>query len=325
MPFSIDPRKKIGAEIQRIARERIDDALEGFRLATASKDAAAWDRAIHDARRRCKEIRALLRLIRGAIPPDLFEEENCCFREAAAGLSEARDAAVCVETFDKVCALSSHPRKGFSALREILHQRRLRVALPEQGTLEEEVRCFRERMRIAKARVKRWLPRGEGFEALSEGWIRTYRQGRKAMKNAYRHPTPENFHEWRKRVKDHRDHCRLLREIWPSVMKVRARELDTLAEALGYEHDLTMLYATLEDARGRGEIASSLKKDLDAFLTLISQEVERIRTEAYRDGLRLYAESPKAILRRIALYWEATVQKRKRWRNGITSPTPPPV
>lgn len=60
-----------------------------------------------------------------------------------------------------------------------------------------------------------------GFPAIEPGLVRTYRRARKALRTAYATPTPEHFHEWRKRVNYHWYHLRLLCELWPASMELR--------------------------------------------------------------------------------------------------------
>ena len=134
---------------------------------------------------------------------------------------------------------------------------------------------------------------------IEDGLLRTYRRGRKALRIAYETPTAENFHEWRKRVKYHWYHLRLLRELWPAPMKPLAAEAKRLADLLGDDHDLAVLRETLvRDADTFG--SASL---IEALRALGKRRQDQLRTESKPLGWRLFAEKPGDFSRRMQRYW----------------------
>ena len=70
-------------ELRRIARGRIDHALDELRGKTDSTP----EEAVHEARKDMKKLRALLRLARGELGEETFARENACFRDAARELA----------------------------------------------------------------------------------------------------------------------------------------------------------------------------------------------------------------------------------------------
>lgn len=82
---------------------------------------------------------------------------------------------------------------------------------------------------------------GDGYGTALAGMRKTYARARAAMGAASDSPTPEAFHEWRKRVKYHCYHMRLLRESWPTIVRARQVEAEKLGESLGNHHDLGVL------------------------------------------------------------------------------------
>ena len=82
--------------LRRIAKSQIKRALE---------EAAATDdlsEAVHNVRKRCKKLRALVRLVEPGFSGD--PEANRRFRDAARMLSATRDASALVEAYDKLAA-----------------------------------------------------------------------------------------------------------------------------------------------------------------------------------------------------------------------------
>src|SRR5215471_7581166 len=83
--------------VRRIVRKEIGKALQALECGRLPSD-----KAVHDARKRLKRVRAGLRLLRTALGDRLYREENASFRDAARPLTEVRDAKVLLDTFDQL-------------------------------------------------------------------------------------------------------------------------------------------------------------------------------------------------------------------------------
>ncbi len=298
MPYRIERRKQLAQEIRRIAEEQIDRAI-----AEVDDTTLDADETVHQVRKRCKKLRALLRLVRLPLDDeDTFRKENSWFRDAASDLSGMRDAEVQIATCD---ALMAHPgdradhRIFFESIRRQLAQRRDAVAGSATSPAERLV-AFRARMEEARARVAAWAERTDDSDALLRSVEATYRRGRKTMLAARRDASAERFHEWRKRTKDHWYHCSLLVELWPPVMPARRREVSRLAELLGDGHDLSVLGETLTgEAKSFGG-----RRTLEPILEQIEQRREELREKAWPLGTRVFAEKPKDLGYRLRRYWK---------------------
>lgn len=292
MPYRIKVDETPLDGLRRAVREQMDRAL-------ADLDRPDRHEAVHEFRKRCKKIRALLRLFRGAMG-DAYARENRWFRDAARKLSELRDATSLLETC--VGLADSGDIRARSGLlqpaREALALRRTRLV--EAKELEERLEACREMTREGRGRVVDWSLDEEGFQGLAAGLEKTYRRARKGLPRAYRNSTTEAFHEWRKRVKYHRYHLRLLRDVWRPVLDPWREELHRLSDLLGEDHDLAVFGRTLEDSSylegvdHRAEIAE-----------LIEGRRRKLQEEARPLGERLFAESPGAVVDRFATYWKA--------------------
>ncbi|HMQ52833.1 MAG TPA: CHAD domain-containing protein, partial [Anaerolineae bacterium] len=128
---------------------------------------------------------------------------------------------------------------------------------------------------------------------------RVYKRGYRALTQAYDNPTPENFHEWRKRVKYLWYHIRILENVWADPMVELGNQLDDLADYLGDYHDLAGLSHMLIN---RPELIDD--KDREDLVKLLNKRQAKLLIQARQLGERIYVEQPKVFVQRIGSYWE---------------------
>lgn len=294
MPYRLKRKETVAEGIRRVVGEEVQKAAR--ELADENPDI---HEGIHNARKSFKKCRSVLRLVRDALGGKRYKAENRWFRDAKNRLSSARDAEAMIETFDKLA--ERYPTVGscqlLGTLREGLLQRRQRIA-EDQMDLEQTARATAEQLREFEARIGTWDFSRSGFDALEPGFARMYRRGRKAMRKAYRQPSDENFHEWRKRVKDHWYHCRLLRNLWPATMRSRVSDLGRLSDLLGDDHDLGVLCHVLKDG------ARDLQGDADALICLAQGHQAELRAQARPLGESLYEEKPARLASALRSHWQ---------------------
>ena len=116
MAFRLSRRGPPTDDARRLADDELGSAID--RLSDAG---AAAELRVHGARKSIKRVRALLRLVRASLPAGRFRQHNAALRDAARGLSAARDAAVALTTFD---ALVPAPDALLAAVRADLAARR---------------------------------------------------------------------------------------------------------------------------------------------------------------------------------------------------------
>ena len=265
--------------LRRIARGRIDHALDELRGKTDS----SAEEAVHEARKDMKKLRALLRLARDELGDEVYRRENTCFRDAARALSGVRDADVMLGTLKSLDG-------SFPELRKALKEHRRNTST---GATDEVVATLEE----ARGRIDEWPLERDDFEALEGGLRRIYRRGRRAWRAVEDEPDTEILHEWRKREKDLWYHLTLFRESWPPVLKPTADEAHELSDRLGDDHDHAVLSEWAHDRFDDEALAG-----LDSA---VAARRERLQREALQLGRRLYAERPRALVRRVGGYWEA--------------------
>ncbi len=275
--------------------EEIDSAT-GL-LGRSSK--AKRDEAVHEARKSIKKIRGVLRLVR----PELgrtYREENNRFREVGRQLSELRDAAAQLEMFDQLAEKFSGSIEHGS-LREVRagllrHKREIEQRLDIAKVIERASAT----LNAARARTGKWPLTKEGFDALAPGLQQTYRRGRKALRAARKSQDAVVFHDFRKRVKDHWYHVRLLESVWTEVMQAHEASLKELETWLGDDHNLVVLSEMLND---KPEEYGG-KKVVELFLAAAVSHQKELREESISLGARVYGERPKRFVESIALLWK---------------------
>jgi CHAD domain-containing protein len=214
-------------------------------------------------------------------------------------LSAARDAEAMLATLDELSEryAGQLPERTFESVRTPLERRR--DAQREQlGSSDLTVRAAAE-LAAVRARIDEWELTEGGWSVLEGGLRRSYRDGRRAFHRAHDHRSGDDWHEWRKRVKDLWYQQRLLSAVAGPACAGQAKDAHRLADLLGDDHDLLVLRRALT-----GEV-SHAPADLDAVVGLIGHRQQELRRQALQLGARVYAEKPKRFVRRMRAMWRA--------------------
>lgn len=295
MAYRIDLTRRIAEELPRLAIEELRGAAADLRDPASNRATA-----IHEARKKLKKSRAVLRLVRPHLG-ERFAVENQRIRDAAGRLSGARDADVLVLTSRE---LGGHaPGIGLEEL-----ERRLvaRASSLHDSERAPDLDAIVERIQAAARAVESWPPLPDDFSTIRPGLTRIYRCGRRARDAAAASPASAAMHEWRKRAKDLWYATRLLRDVDPVVV-AQESNLDVLCERLGRRHDLDVLQQTLEaepalleslSGRDIAEAAGVRRRDLDEEAFLLGGVVWSWRTGRFTALLEeRWRAAPRALVR----------------------------
>jgi len=288
--------ERVGDGIKRIVREEIAAAV-GY---LNGEGAGGSDEAIHEARKSVKKIRGALRLVQPEMGK-IYAIENRFFRDIGRQLSTFRDATASVETFDELRKKYRGDLDGrmLAAMRRRLTARKAQAE--KEAGIGEVLKTVTAALEGAAARVDGWPLSKDGFAAIAPGLEATFRRGRKALARAQKHPRAENYHDWRKRVKEQWYHIRLLEGLRNPEMQASERELKDLEEALGADHNLVVLRERMV-----GEPAYyASKAEVRRVVRAMDAYRKELSDEAFRLGERIYAESPGHFTRRVGRLWEA--------------------
>jgi CYTH domain-containing protein/CHAD domain-containing protein len=283
--------------VRRAIVARLEKAAERLREASGTgAEGDALAEAIHGARKDLKKARAALRLVRDELGEKTFKREIRALRDAARELSESRDAEVKLATLDILAeGQGDVPATATAAWREALVADRDRIVGGESAAIPDAVAAIE----AVAARAPEWKLRADGWKLLSPGLDTAYREGREAFAALGAEPSFDAVHELRKRGKDLCYQLRLLRDAWRPVLEPTAEEIHDFTDRLGDHHDLAVLCV---DLVGREEIDPV---DREALRTAIEARQVALLDEDRAAGARIYAEKPKAFLRRNRAYWRA--------------------
>lgn len=295
MGFGFTQRKDVEAQVQRIVAEQVEKALAECR------DDANFGKTVHRLRRRCKKLRGLLRLVEPRF--DGFSRENRALRDAANGLSGARDAEVMIETFAALLAFDrqreGEPRISAAQAEQVgTLIERGGERLPDESERRQLLEAYARIVEAVGRRSKTWSVRKRGFESLA-GFEQTYRRMAEGLETARSEGTGEALHECRKHIKYHWQHVTLLRGTAPELLRGRTSLLNDMGELLGDHHNLHVL-----DEKLAGQTAEIGLGEVAMLRAVIAERQAIIAERAFVLGRQLTAEKPGTLRRRFEQYWQ---------------------
>jgi CHAD domain-containing protein len=276
--------------VRRIARSQIETAIAEIDDKTLGPVTT-----VHQLRKRCKKVRGLVRLVRPGFKA--YRQENAAFRDLSRSLADLRDAGALLETVATLEARFGGIIGGtlFSDVREALA-----AASPpaDDAHVAERLAGARGAFEAALIRTEGWKVKGKAPDILARGVVQTCKRAVKTLEQAEDDGTPVEFHEFRKRVKYHWYHMRLMKHVWPKMIHARIVEARHLATSLGDLHDLAVFRLTVLPLVTQADARLG-----EALGGLIEAEEKRLAPACLHHGHRLFAEKPRPFGDGIGAYW----------------------
>jgi CHAD domain-containing protein len=288
MSIRLKPKENLEKGVQRVLRHQIDEVI-----ADLKKPSGQVHDVVHDTRTGCKKTRAVLRLVKPHIHPELYRRENLRFRDAARPLTEIRDAEVRISTLDKLYDSQRKyiPKKVYQRLRKKLEMDYRYICeqvLDKERALDESMSIVMSGLR----HVNELRPHRTGWPVIEQGLKQTYRRGYSAYNSAADVATMENLHEWRKQAKYLWYQLQLMEEMGKPIQKL-SKQFHKLTDLLGNDHDLAMLEYKLQS----DHIAH---KKVDPGLTqAITRQRQKLQKEAVALGKKIYDEKPRRFVKEV--------------------------
>jgi hypothetical protein len=296
MGFRLKLREPLPEGLKRVFHEQIQSALQ-LCLHPAKERGVT----VHEVRKHLKKLRAAMRLAVGEIGKNRHAREDRGVREIGRLVSDLRDAQVRLQT---LIHLREETAKGsgenrFVRIEELLSLERESFSAAFAGWQKQAI----PKLEHVGERLSKWPVAGITWKQICGAVGKIYKRGQRGLAKTIKKPIPENFHAWRKRVKDLWYQLRILQPLNRVVLEEMAHEAEILGELLGREHDFHFLLGRLEKESGD----EALRDELTDLQKLISKRGKRLRRDALELGRRFYAEPAKAFAKRISIF----VNKRK--------------
>src|SRR5260370_36321479 len=267
---------------QRLRRKALDLADDA--LARLDGMAAGDQKALHDVRRRLKELRAMAAL--------LGQPDGELFRNAGRTLSPYRDAKAAVEAFDRLrerLATEWRPRQ-FLKIRAALLKR---VAANVDAKIAENLRTA---LLVERAQIAAWPVDEMKRDDLWRAITRSYRRARRAMRTVREEKTAERLHQWRKHAKIHWYHAQFFGDVNMAKLEPHTDFLRKLSRALGDHHDLVIIDELCRDTPETFGSARYVR----LFRRFIASRLSELEVDAESIGPDLFATRPR--------HWEVAIR-----------------
>ena len=291
MAFRLKLREPLPEGLKRVFSEQIDSALR-----MCEKPARQRGITVHEVRKHLKKLRAAMRLAVGEVGKNCHAREDRCVRKIGRLVSDLRDSQVRLQTFAELRDQTAKKpeQQLFPRTEELLLLERESFSAAFAGWQTQAI----PQLERVKARLMDWPLEGLTWKQICGAVAKIYKRGQRGLAKTIADPVPENFHEWRKRVKDIWYQLRILQPLNRVVLEEMAHDAEVLGELLGREHDLVFLLARLEKESGD----EALTGELSQLQKLIGKRCKRLRRDALELGRRFYAEPAKAFAKRISIF-----------------------
>jgi CHAD domain-containing protein len=291
MGFRLKLREPLSDGLKRVFREQMESALELCRHPAKQRGVT-----VHEVRKHLKKLRAAMRLAIPEVGRNRHAREDCCVRKIGRLVSDLRDAQVRLQTLIQLRdETAKKPENSpFPHIEELLSLERESFSAAFAGWQKQAI----PQLERVATRLLKWPLEDLTWQQVCGVVAKIYKRGQRGLAKTIDDPEPENFHAWRKRVKDLWYQLRILQPVNRVVLTEMARDAEVLGELLGREHDLNFLWARLE----KESSDEALRDELAQVEKLIRKRGKRLRTNALELGRRFYAEPAKAFAKRISFF-----------------------
>ncbi|QSP95088.1 CHAD domain-containing protein [Marinobacter salinisoli] len=241
---------------------------------------------VHEARKRTKEIRALLRLIRPWMGEAEYTGWRKRYRALAQKLGDSRDADVRLKTWRALVEQCPELQvKPFKRVARFLDDDKKR-ARSEVGD-ERFFLSLAQEVEAQRTAVQNWTLVSAPEELAAE-FQRIYKKARRAQKKARKSEDIEDFHRFRKRSKDLFYCSRALRPVYGKRLKQWVRELQEVTEIQGQANDQAVLLDYLKEQRS---VIGLDVRHWNIAKACVLKKRKKLQIASHKRARRLFAES----------------------------------
>lgn len=298
MAFRLKQGAPIAVEVRRIVLRQLELAISELHSVGDPQS----DEAVHDARRRVKKIRAIIRLV-GPVLNGSGRSIDHDLSRVSRLLAPVADGQGVVETLEELARRygKTLPKPTLEAARVGVIRNSARA--DHEAEARGIVKIAAGTLRHERKRIKHWKLDARGFKAIGPGLEDSYRRARRMMIHAWSKPRPTRFHTWRRSVKEHWFHVRLLEGRCGNHLLAHQRRIEALDGILGEYHNVILLRDVLvkDTALTRDEVARCLR--------VVARYQRVLRRHAETLGVRVFTERPRGFVRRVHRLWRAAAAR----------------
>ena len=226
MGFKLKLREPLPDGLKRVFREQIESALELCRHPAKQRGVT-----VHEVRKHLKKVRAAMRLAITEVGKDRHAREDRCVRKIGRLVSDLRDAQVRLQT---LIQLRDETAKGpgdnpFPRIEELLSLERESFSAAFAGWQEQAI----PQLERVEARLLKWPLQCLTWKQICGAVGKIYKRGQRGLAKTINDPDQENFHAWRKRVKDLWYQLRILQPLNRMVLTEMAHDAEVLGNCSG--------------------------------------------------------------------------------------------
>ena len=284
MTYRLDTSLPLGDAVKAVAVEQTTRALEAI---TNREETVAW--RIHELRKCCKKTRALFRLVRSGFPA--YRDANRLYRDTARIVAPHRDARVMAILAEHLSADIFHD--------PVAHWFDFQAEIAEQVS-PEPLSDVGLMLRNALVQLGHWQFDEIRREDVLEGFAKTLKVVHTRSDSISAKSKSEKAHEWRKCVKDHWYHLRLLRDVLPIRDRGRIAAFGDLGELIGDAHDR----AVFVDRLKRLPVYLADTRWSDALGDTAKRERKALQADAIKLATPLLEGSGKGFVKRVGRKWK---------------------
>lgn len=290
MRYRVKASGDLATHLRRLFRSLNEDIA--LSLLQACRDS---DTGIHDARKRCKEVRALLRLLRPWLKAEAFRRHQQFYKAVAGQLAGNRDALVMLNTWRTLQHQWPELRSdGFQSVDSCLAAEERIDPISHRGEaffVKLALKLERERFAATD-----WdLP--SKHRELMPSLQRIYRKARKSERIADKSGQIDDFHDFRKCSKDLYYCLRMLRPLLSKRAKPTVRALRAMTEIQGVVNDHAVLQEFLTAQREGSGLGDQHWRSVQQILRWQMHSLQR---KAHRKARKLLKASPGTYIKPLA-------------------------
>jgi len=265
----------IGKGLKAIATLQLESAIAELKGKNVSP------RAIHNVRTTIKKVRSIIELTAPSFTRTQRNDLTGMLRDAASRIAPLRDSEVLLNTFDLLLERKGLPQEEFTALRDGLADSARQRRSNDTRQIPHVIRLLKEILRS----IPKWSLDELSGKDLRRRIRRTYRRGRSTLELCATTGDEDQFHTWRKQVKQLWYQLRITSRHWADQAKPLISDTGTIGESAGSERDLTLLSHWLKKGPKKPS-SDHLKATIDSLLP-------QLRKKAISAGEKFYEIKPK--------------------------------